>query len=169
MRGMKALAGVLLLAVCFFLSGVSDTQADITADLIVYDADDQMLGIFIGNVDNNTVQVYFPSIGSVLNINISTGETLGSDIYYEGDDCSGTPNVLAVGTYRIIKNGETYYTGDKVRPENRQINSVLRSYNSSCEPFSGTRRVVPAQEIILPVSLPVALPLSIETERKYWK
>ncbi len=139
----------------------------VAAEIVAYDAAGNQLGIYLGNSSNNVVQVYVPSLERDVHINISTGDLTGRDIYFGSYDCSGTAHVVAEGSYKIVLNGAQYYAGDKAAPVQLSVNSVLRSYNSFCEAFSGARLVVPAGVVELPFVMPVALPLSLEVEKRY--
>ena len=164
MKMMKAIGNIVLLTVLLLTIGLSVSEAEVT----VYDAEGHELGILIGNSSSNTLDVYIPSVDRTLNINVSTGDILGRDMYFGSYDCSGTAYTIAEASYRIIKNGEGYYTGKKVAPSYMQINSALRSYNSACELLNTVRYVVPLQDTELPFPLPVSLPLSFYIEKK-WK
>lgn len=159
-----ALNSIALVIVLLFTIGLSLSEAEIT----VYNAEGSLLGILVGNSSSNTADVYIPSIDRTLNINLSTGEITGRDIYFESSDCSGASYVLPETSYRIIKNGEVYLTGKKVAPVSLLTNSVFRSYNSSCELLNAVRYAVPAEGIALPFKMPVSLPLSFHLDKR-WK
>ncbi|MEW6602035.1 MAG: hypothetical protein AB1499_13770 [Nitrospirota bacterium] len=143
--------------------GLSASEAELT----VNNAEGTLLGILVGNSASNTIDVYVPSVDRTLNINLSTGEITGRDLYFESEDCSGTAYVLPESSYRIIRNGEEYLTGQKTGPVIIQTSSVYRSYNSSCELLDSVRYAVPAESIALPFSMPVSLPLSINIEKRW--
>jgi len=164
MKIMKTLNGIALGIVFFFTIGLSISEAELT----VYDAEGTVLGILVGNSSSNAMDVYVPSVDRTLNINLSTGDITGRDIYYDSYDCSGTAYVLPEASYRIIKNGEEYLTGTKADPTIIVTNSVFRSYNSSCELLNSVRYAVPAQGVALPFTMPVSLPLSLHLEKR-WK
>lgn len=167
MKALRILGCLYLFIICFMAAGRTGVQAE----MLSYDANGNFLGIYAGSSNNNIIQIYVPSIERTVDINMSTGDLIGRDIYFVSGDCfvSGDPYVVAEGSYTVIQNGSEYYTGSKAVPEQLQINSVFRSYNSQCEGFSGAKIVVPAQEIVLPFSMPTALPLTIEVPRKYSK
>jgi hypothetical protein len=164
MKITKALNRIALSIVLLITIGLSISEAELT----VYNAEGTVLGILVGNSSSNTVDVYIPSVDRTLNINISTGDITGRDIYYESFDCSGTAYVLPEASYRIIKNGEEYFTGKNILPAIVLTNSVFRSYNSQCELLNSVRYTVPAEGIALPFTMPVSLPLSLHMEKK-WK
>ena len=167
MKIFKILGCLCLVIICVLAVVITGVQAE----MLVYDSNGEFIGIYAGSSSNNIMEIYVPTIERAVHINISTGDLTGRDIYFQSSDCyaSGMPYVVSEGSYKVILNGSQYYAGDKVAPELLQINSVFRSYNSQCEGFSGAKIVVPMQEIVLPFSMPVALPLTIEAHRKYIK
>jgi hypothetical protein len=164
MKTTKALNIAALVIIILFTAGLSIS----TAELSVHDAEGTLLGLLAGNSSSNTIDVYVPSVDRTLNINISTGDLTGRDIYFESYDCSGTAYVLPEASYRVIKNGAEYFTGEKDNPAVVVTNSALRSYNSSCELLNSVRYTVPAREITLPFAMPVSLPLSFHIDKR-WK
>jgi len=164
MKIKKVLNSMVLVIVFLFTIGPSISKAELT----VYNAEGTLLGILVGNSSSNTVDVYIPSVDRTLNINLSTGDIIGRDIYFDSYDCSGTAYVLPEASYRIIKNGEEYLTGKKAAPAVVLTNSVFRSYNSSCELLNSVRYAVPAEGTALPFTMPVSLPLGFQIDKR-WK
>lgn len=162
MKLFRTLLYSLLLTACLMVIPVDRARADVTA----YDALGNFIGIFLGNSSTATGQIYLPSVDRFLNVNMNTGELIGQDLFYESYDCSGTAYAAAEAAYRIIRNGDNYFTGERTLPANLPVNSALRSFNGACEFFSETRLVVPVKDVFLPVTLPLALPLSLEIEKK---
>jgi hypothetical protein len=160
----NTLSGIALLIFLLFAGSPSISEAELT----VYDAEGTLLGILVGNSTSNTIDVYVPQVDRTLNINLSTGDITGRDIYFESYDCSGTAYVLPESSYRIMKNGTGYLTGEKADPVSVQTNSVFRSYNASCELLNSVRYAVPAEGVALPFTMPVQLPLSFQLDKK-WK
>ncbi len=154
---------IMILFVLLSVAGIKGAGAEI----ITHDAEGNQLGIYLGNSSNNIVQIHVPSLERDVHINISSGDLTGRDIYFGSYDCSGIAHVVAEGAYKIILNGDLYYAGEKAAPTQLSVHSVFRSYNASCEAFNSTRFVVPADTVELPFVLPVALPLSLEVEKKY--
>lgn len=166
MRSVKYLVLFVMAIASVLILGAYGAEADIVA----YDAEGNALGVYAGNIDNNVMVIYVPSIDRSLHINVSTGNLIGRDIYFQSDDCfvSGTPYVVSEGSYKVILNGNTYYTGDDLAaPEGLLMQSVFRSHNSQCEQLISSRIVVPAHEITLPFTLPAALPLDLDLERRF--
>jgi hypothetical protein len=162
----KSVVSVIAIIASVLFLGATATEAD----MVAYDAAGNTLGVYAGNSSNNVMIIYVPSIDRSVHINISTGDIIGRDIYFQSDDCfvSGIPYVVSEGSYKVIRNGDQLYTGDDNEvPESLQINSVFRSHNSQCEQLVNSRIVVPAHEITLPFSLPVSLPLDLELERRF--
>jgi hypothetical protein len=164
MKISKGLNNIALVILLLFTVGLAVSEAELT----VYNAEGTLLGILAGNSSSNTMDVYVPSVDRTLNINISTGDIIGRDIYYESYDCSGPAYVHPEASYRIIKNGEEYLTGESADPIIVQISSVFRSYNSQCELLNSVRYAVPAQGIVMPFTMPVSLPLSLHIDKR-WK
>jgi len=165
MQSLRILNYVLILSVLLLTIGINISEAEMT----VHDKNHQLIGVYFGNSSNNTLEIYIPSYDRSIHINVSTGDILGQDFYFESSDCSGIAYVVSEASYKVIKNGESYFTGEKVAPINTQINSVFRSYTPVCELYNGMRYVVPALSVELPFTLPVALPLSFEFMNGRWK
>lgn len=165
-----------LLLVCIVALGITDSQAEVTA----YDADGQFLGVLLGkdNVMGGSFNVYMPSVNKLINITVSTAyehaKIGGEELYFESEDCSGVAYVEPWVSTEIIKNNEKYYTGEESDSINIAANSRLNDWSSVCETFGGTLNLflVPAQEMTLPLSQPITLPLSFELEPSHpgkWK
>ncbi len=142
------------------------TNRDSESELIVYDADGQLLGDLIGREVTDTVTIYIKSLDIIGGINVTNGLlkiTIKSSLYFNSFDCTGTPYISPFATYHIIGNNNIFYMGEKVAPFNFDINSRLNT-DGTCESSSESPELVTALEVIPPFSLPVALPLMIERE-----
>jgi hypothetical protein len=81
---------------------------------------------------------------------------------FETDNCTGTPYVKFDGAYaafQISLISHTIYGREKMIPETRYINSHFDVNGSCVTQVWGSWPLVRAIEIMLPFSLPVALPL----------
>jgi len=166
MRTLKTLGRKVLLAIlCLLVLCLADTQADIK----VYDANGQYLGI-VSSASSicGVISVYVPSISCIITLNTATGECDSGRLHFQTDDCTGTPYVDACGFYRITKIGEKYYIGERVTPIKTEMHSEL-DREGNCRPYDEGNispwYYVPAREISaeeIPFTLPVPLPLTFE-------
>ena len=160
MKILSSLFVFLISLTCLLNFGTKDVQAEV----IAYDSDGQFLGVFLGrSPGRGAANIYMPSSEMFINIRFDDGDAARGFFYFESFDCSGTPYLSAHITSQIMRNGESYYFGEKVMPVIKRINSDL--YMGNCSTMlSVDLSVVPASEIEPPVLLPVALPLSFEHE-----
>ncbi|NOZ69538.1 MAG: hypothetical protein GXP46_09940 [Deferribacteres bacterium] len=158
----------------FLFSAFALTEADAfrvnkssAAGIEVYDADGQYLGLSAFSLMENSYAIYVPSLSSYVGINISTGEGALVTLYFQSNDCTGTPYVRPHQAYWIGYNRVTgkYYTGAKTVPVKMQTNSWLQS--DWCRSMDFLDYKVPAEEVSadsLPFTFPVALPLQFKID-----
>ncbi|HDH05149.1 MAG TPA: hypothetical protein ENG75_01130 [Nitrospirae bacterium] len=165
MKTLKASIGIVLFVVVLSLFAAGNADADI----LVYDADGQYLGILAEGEGN--VTVYMPSIELFFIISTDGGINRWSFLYYESDNCTGQPYLY----YRTAPelyywNDGKYWQGEKVTPNRIYISSSLDVYGE-CKKYNYVKLsgpMVPAIEAPPPpFTLPVALPLSFEVEKKH--
>ena len=146
----------------------------------VYDAADQLLGIFL-ELDDEVPTIKILIESSVINvftrvavINVFTGEIEGVTLSYESTDCTGTPYMPTENLRRVRRNGGKYYTGTYMDPVGFPVNSSF--FDSKCHPFVPPSTCpapylcklppmgggVVAIEVTLPFTTPVALPMRLE-------
>lgn len=148
------IVGLLLL---FFVAafGMTDSHAEIT----VYDADGQFLGI----LDSFTT-IYIPSYGRFIRISEDTGKlTFNQSLFFESNDCSGQPYSFANTAYFIFENDEKYHIGERIAPSKMSTSSIRYS-SGNCVSTAREDYMVPVEEIISPITFPVSLPISYEHE-----
>ena len=178
MKVMKSLGCALVLIFCVSTIGSIAAHAEVVA----YDANGQFLGIL--QLAGNVANIYIPSLDRVVKIDYLSGEVSGGGILlFNGAACFGD---LAEGAgfympppaaYEIIRFGiSSYYTGERVAPQIEFIQSQLFQDGVTCIPvetpqppsnpptLGADRPTVPAFEIQLPFTTPVALPLRFEVE-----
>ncbi len=164
MKKSKIVTIIFLLVVSIIGFGKTDALSEVLA----YDANKQFLGILLGKSGGNAIVVYMPSVSKNITIiyDVFSGnaKTQGGSLYFVSANCSGVPYVDYWVSNEIIENSEQYYTGEMMEPINIQPNSRLTFWNSVCEPYSWDAFVVPAQEMMPPITFPIALPLSFELE-----
>ena len=82
--------------------GICDS-IDCKEPVRVYDADDQYLGILLGfpAMTHTFVQIFIPGLNNATTIRQDTGDLPKGDLFYESNDCTGTPYG---GLHYIISN-----------------------------------------------------------------
>jgi hypothetical protein len=128
----------------------------------VYDADGQYLGIFNGY--ERGADIYIPSEDINVLISFGNGDAspgLFRPLMYESSNCSGDAYITPEAAYYVYKVVDKYYAGDRVAPVKRQFNSSIKP-DGSCMYNKFAPFAVPAYEIALPFTIPVALPLSFQ-------
>lgn len=144
------------------------------ADIKVYDANDQYLGILVDHLDDRII-LFIPSMGKFMGMTEGHCDNIGQfGLLYEAHNCTGIPYSMGLSTDHIKKNCGKYYTRDNQVKEINVV-SFLRSncYCGDIDSYQsigpwGTRLVVPAIEILeseIPFSLPAALPLRYELSK----
>jgi hypothetical protein len=174
-RKMK-LIGKVILSFCIILFSFSVSKAEIA----VYDANNQFIGYLLGESSGVALQVYVPSLSRTANLTYSNlDKKLVSkdviDFYYFGYGCAGTPyaffanynNVGFACFYKIYYNSGKYYIIDYTNPTDRTMNSMSYGSDGSCDSFIDGAEIIPslpAREVSLPFTLPLAQPLHFKTE-----
>ncbi len=166
MKRLKASIGIVLFVVVLSLFAAGNTDADMQ----VYDADGQYLGILS---DAAPMSIYMPSMELFALINYEGGLPIRS-FDYESDDCTGQPYIPSSLAPILYWSIGKYWHAEKVAPISIYVRSTL--YLSSVEP---SPKCIPQINITLkslvraieapppPFTLPVALPLSFEVEKRH--
>jgi hypothetical protein len=164
MKSKNLFLSVFLLAVCLFFSAPNNAQAEVK----VYDANGQFLGIFLG-YDYPSVYVFVPSLNVQTGISDSSGvigvSNIAPYLFFESTDCTGTPFARPYATYQLSRVGADNYLGEHIAPTEMQLHSILDGSLGICQQTTAGfhDRVVPAQRVTqLPFTVPVALPLRFE-------
>jgi hypothetical protein len=131
----------------------------------VYDAIDQYLGHLL-HADISYTHIYVPTLQSVIVLTTQTGE-LYSDSYgtlvYESNNCTGQPYAHNQFQLRIFKNYESFYKLSAMVYMTSFTSHSWKDMNDGiCRTWDAIRKVIPVEEVILPFTLPVALPLRLE-------
>jgi hypothetical protein len=157
-KSTNLIMSVFLSVVCIFFSIPINAQAEIN----VYDANGQFLGIFLGY--NQGVSVFVPSLNAATGISETNGAiTVAPYLFFESTDCTGKPFMYPSATYNLSRVGADNYLGEHIAPIQLQMHS--QSNNGTCSQASDTFRptVVPAQKVTeLPFTVPVALPMRFD-------
>jgi hypothetical protein len=141
-----------------------------TESIKVFDADGQYLGIL------QDVDIYVPSLKKLVQLDIyqnlpqPSGDVVHAQLYFESNDCTGQPYTEVASSTSIFRNSGKYYTGSKISPLSITVNSAIYydwtvpefycyAYDDTYKP-SGT--FITAEEVTLPFTVPVALPLRLE-------
>lgn len=149
--------------------------------LKVFDANGQELGLYVGRDNNNSTEVFIPSLQKPILIsdyNNSGYATFGVSSFYESEDCTGTIYVnKAVGSSHLIfkirysdyvSYASSYYTVNvDTVAETLTVRSIYdgvicNTNNIGFEPIIG-EFLLPTK-VDLPFNVPVALPLKLVYE-----
>jgi hypothetical protein len=130
----------------------------------VYDSDGQHLGILLGSgysIDN--IDIYLPSIKKLIAMRTDDGDIAPVIFFFESNDCSTQPYVGSSTQYRVQRHSGLYYTGAMNVPIKMRAYSYKRGEDESVCGFTDTYLYgIEAVEVILPFTVPVALPLFFE-------
>jgi hypothetical protein len=154
-------ASAFLLFVCIFFSIPANARADIK----VYDANGQFLGILLDQ-HPDYLNVFIPSLLRNVPIDIGSGVIAEHGaLLFETSNCTGSSYVGLTYQYSVFVLEGRYFTGEE------SISPILKSITShraegggvpACYPDNSSVLVVPAKEIMLPFNAPVALPMRFE-------
>jgi hypothetical protein len=129
----------------------------------VYDANGQYLGILMGLSNRIDLTIYRQDLKRFISIHQKSGEIEHANIYYENSDCTGQA-YIDEHAYVIFKStiDGTYWTASNTAPIQATIMSGSSQHDDICHSYSaGTITTVPAEQVILPFTVPVALPLNL--------
>jgi hypothetical protein len=134
----------------------------------VYDANGQYLCQYTGDNGSTALQCFIDSIGGFAGIEYPTGHYAGlvGPLYFKSGDCSGQPYLKSMYRNKINKlypsDSKSYFQvfGSPM------VSSVMNSYlssNDGCFSYSNPDAiwVFPVEEVIMPFTFPVAMPLSL--------
>lgn len=135
----------------------------------VYDAKGQFLGILPNDLEGY-LSVFIPSLSRFITISSNTGDLdpffPSVYLYFEGEGCTGNSYVDTNLRYQIVRSGLAYLRPEDAESECKDIRSVSApdwGGGRECRPRSSTcMPVLPYQEVRLPFTMPVALPLYFE-------
>ena len=147
---------------------------DASADIAVYDDDNQYLGILL-NMTDFDITVYIPSLSlsypiSLVKFMDPPGCVEPTTVYFESNDCTGTPygNSPFPVVIDMTCKRDNYYT-----PELSGLKSIIFKsrfyYGGECEqvnPDNEEATLYPFKKIELPFSEPIALPLKFKIGTK---
>jgi len=132
----------------------------------VYDANGQYLGILVNTDNGVNTTFYIPSVYSTLTLNNLEG-SVGAigftvNLLFENDDCTGQPYVPIQMQLMIFVNGSKFYKASATPPVVNFGYNSYRSTGGDCSVYTDTTTSIAAEEVTLPFTLPVALPLGFE-------
>jgi len=158
----KLLVGLFLTIACLF----TIIQHDVNAEVVVYDADGQMLGLLI-DYDLTYIyglKVFNPSLSKFIMLNELGGNIQNIALYFSSFDCTGTPYIEARNANFINIQEERYYTGSVTEMVRFIAHSV--SWGNTCQSGNYNNSYVPAEDVtnIVHLTSPVDVPLSFDTE-----
>lgn len=173
MEGGKMKDRILLISAYVLISAIMVINPSITkADILVYDNNNQRLGILV-NMGDNELDLFIPSLSGTFKYSTHgysgwCGDEL--DVYFESSDCSGTPYsasplplifdfspVPIEGFYKVDYSGKKTITPGS-------------SYAFQCACTAET--VLPAAEyypyvqVQMPFTAPITLPLRFEVRTR---
>ncbi len=161
MRRKTHLAALMISVSTILVLAIPSAQADVH----VFDANDQYLGVLTDGGGQGFFTVLIPKLVTMIKISTESGEV--ADVYgplFESNDCSGTPYFRGNRMYWIQKMDDKYFIGENFPPVVRSLSSWLQ--NGTCDPdYDHEIPVVPMIEVeeeSIPFSVPVALPLRFE-------
>jgi len=132
----------------------------------VYDADGQYLGKYLGDVYTYYYYtlIYLPSLQRSITIN-NNGELdsyTHATLFYESSDCTGQPYAYIRNQLRVIEINSSFYVASGTPPLSIQHNSNRVNNAASCALHTDTATLLAVEEVTLPFTIPVALPLRLE-------
>ena len=140
----------------FFMRAIDKV---VQSQIKVYDATDQYLGNFLRSEHGGYIEIFIPSLIKQANISLITGLPIGYWHLFESGDCTDQPYAYPSDMFYIWENSGKYFTGVATIPTLITVHSyksdgVWHLYNSLID-------VVPVEEIALPFTAPVALPMRL--------
>jgi len=159
-----------LMTVIILISvSVALTPSFTKADILVYDNNDQYLGILL-DLSYVSFKVFIPSLGASLPISSwgGVGQSFYLAFYYfDSTNCSGTP-YASQPLPEILDFSSTPFGGIRKPDYNgRRTFSPESDYSSEIgctERSSANDEYVPITPVQLPFTTPIALPLRFEVE-----
>jgi hypothetical protein len=136
---------------------------------LVYDANEQLLGILPSNSDG-FLSVFIPALSRFIFLSPDDGDVHSFYpsvyLYFEDNKCLGKPYLDTSMRYLVFKLGSNYYKADDVAAQPKTINSLsypMWDGGRQCQTRSSTDTpVLPFTQVELPFTMPVALPLHFE-------
>jgi hypothetical protein len=143
--------------------------------LKVYDADDQYLGVFVDRT-YDSFEVLVPELNKVIGVRKDDGTAVSihyGDVYFDGENCTGTAYTYSMELYDIISyNAYEYlpptFQYTSINPEPKDVAAASKYVRGpGCFPTSiqGTMHEIvdiPADSI--PLALPATIPLQLKYE-----
>jgi len=121
-----------------------------------YDANSQFLGVLVDDL-SGLIRIFVPSLSRTIFLNLEDGDVPQGPLYFDQTGCSGNAYTHPVYRYHIIKIKDEYFTGDGATPQKISFKSILAG---ECWTSLGNDFLLPTKPVILPITLPVALPLN---------
>jgi hypothetical protein len=132
----------------------------VQSQIKVFDANDQYLGN-LNDVTDHDLDVFIPSLIKKIWISPMTGDLRETYHLFESNDCTGQAYIdYRAGMFSAWRNSGHYYTGVNTIPT--QINAQSYREEGICHDDFYEYYVLPVQEITIPFTTPVALPMRLE-------
>lgn len=132
----------------------------------VYDGNDNHVGLLV-NFSNAMILIYLLEAESIIKIYSGSGNIKTTYLFFQDDNCTGSPYIGSDEQYTVIQSCGVLYTGRRERPQFTTMQSRMFVQDNVCTCERATRSsyfvpavVVPAEEIGL--YLPIPLPLRFQ-------
>jgi len=159
---------ILITAIIITLATAALIPSISRADIYVYDNNDQYLGILL-YLSDDQLDIFLPSLGTGWSIEYDDVYPCGDDVYFDSNDCSGTPyvreplpavvdlsNSLIGGFHKPDYNGKRTFAPGSWYDLDCQCQEVVEA---SVEYY-------PLTQVQMPFTTPIALPLKFKVRTK---
>ena len=161
----------LITAIILISATVALTPSIAKADVLVYDNNDQNLGIVVLMLGND-IDLFIPSLGGIFHYSTDYSGWCDDElrVYFDSSDCNDTPYASdpfpqifdfsptpREGFYKVDYNGRQTFTPGS-----------YYDWNCDCQsgPGEGNAEYYPFVQVQMPFTTPVALPLKFKVRTK---
>ena len=162
---------LLILIIVIFPAIVALDPSTAKADILVYDNNNQYLGILM-NLESDQIELFIPSLSSTFTYETHYSEYCGDELqaFFESNDCSGIP--YSEDPYPVIFDFspisiEGFYKVDYTNKKTFRPGSHY-TFNCECQEnnFFPSAEYYQWIEVKMPFTTPVALPLRFEVRNR---
>ena len=132
----------------------------------VHDANQQYLGILLGT-SSSGITIYIPTLKRMIEITPQDSSVVPViNVYFKSTNCTGQPYGQGLfdapyRIYRLAGSNDKFYTSTTSAGIRRMMYSLLLT-SLNCQSTSSDGTWIPLEEVTLPFTHPVALPLIFE-------